>query len=115
MTYFKHESAYVDEPCEIGDGTSFGAGSIGAAIANAAIIPLDAYGPALGARFMTGVFLAAVYPPALKACHPSHQPIRCGACRHMNICESNSPRPNHWYSIRWPSISAWMVASGSPK
>src|SRR5512142_1014729 len=21
MTYFKHESAYVDEPCEIGDGT----------------------------------------------------------------------------------------------
>ena len=21
MGYFKHESAYVDEPCEIGDGT----------------------------------------------------------------------------------------------
>ena len=42
-------------------------GTTGAAIANAAIIPLDAYGPALGARFMTGVFLAAVYPPALKA------------------------------------------------
>ena len=21
MSYFKHESAYVDEPCEIGDGT----------------------------------------------------------------------------------------------
>jgi len=42
-------------------------GTTGAAIANAAIIPLNAYGPALVARFMTGVFLAAVYPPALKA------------------------------------------------
>ena len=21
MAYFKHESAYVDEPCEIGEGT----------------------------------------------------------------------------------------------
>jgi MFS family permease len=43
------------------------AGTVGAALANAAIIPLDAYGPALVARFFTGVFLAAVYPPALKA------------------------------------------------
>lgn len=42
-------------------------GTAGAAIANAAIIPLDAFGPALVARFLTGVFLAAVYPPALKA------------------------------------------------
>ncbi len=42
-------------------------GATGAAVANAAIIPLDAYGAALGARFMTGVFLAGVYPPALKA------------------------------------------------
>jgi len=42
-------------------------GTIGAAIANAAIIVLDAYGPALVARFLTGLFLAAVYPPALKA------------------------------------------------
>ncbi|MFT5269936.1 MAG: MFS family permease [Acidimicrobiales bacterium] len=42
-------------------------GATGASLANGAIIPLDAYGPALAARFMTGVFLAAVYPPALKA------------------------------------------------
>jgi MFS family permease len=42
-------------------------GATGASLANGAIIPLDAYGPALAARFMTGVFLTAVYPPALKA------------------------------------------------
>ena len=42
-------------------------GATGAALSNAAIIPFDAFGPALAARFLTGVFLAAVYPPALKA------------------------------------------------
>jgi len=42
-------------------------GSIGAAAANASIVLLDSYGAALGSRFVTGAFLAAVYPPALKA------------------------------------------------
>ncbi len=42
-------------------------GAIGAAIANASIVVLNSYGPALAARFITGAFLAAVYPPALKA------------------------------------------------
>ena len=42
-------------------------GSIGAAAANASIVPLDGFASALVARFFTGVFLAAVYPPALKA------------------------------------------------
>ena len=42
-------------------------GSIGAAVSNAAIVAVDAYGPALVLRFITGAFLAGVYPPALKA------------------------------------------------
>ena len=42
-------------------------GAVGAALANSSIVVLDSYGPALGARFITGAFLAAVYPPALKA------------------------------------------------
>ncbi|MDH4147786.1 MAG: MFS transporter [Acidimicrobiia bacterium] len=42
-------------------------GAFGASAANAAVVVLDAYGPALVARFLTGAFLAGVYPPALKA------------------------------------------------
>jgi MFS family permease len=42
-------------------------GSALAAAANAAIVGLDSYGPALIARLVTGAALAAVYPPALKA------------------------------------------------
>ena len=42
-------------------------GAIGAAAANAAIVALDTYPSAVVARFVTGAFLAAVYPPALKA------------------------------------------------
>ena len=42
-------------------------GTIGAAAANLAVVVGNAYGPALVARFVTGVFLAAVYPPSLKA------------------------------------------------
>lgn len=42
-------------------------GAIGASVANATIAVFDGPGPALIARFVTGAFLAAVYPPALKA------------------------------------------------
>ncbi|MGI9595728.1 MAG: MFS transporter [Acidimicrobiales bacterium] len=42
-------------------------GTIGAAGANLGVVIGDGYGPALVARFVTGVFLAAVYPPSLKA------------------------------------------------
>ncbi len=42
-------------------------GSVGAAIANAAVVFADGFGSAIVARFATGAFLAAVYPPALKA------------------------------------------------
>ncbi|MDG2113623.1 MAG: MFS transporter, partial [Actinomycetota bacterium] len=42
-------------------------GAIGAALSNAAIVAVDDYGPALVLRFVTGAFLAGVYPPALKA------------------------------------------------
>ncbi len=42
-------------------------GSIGAAMANALVVAADGFTLGLVARFVTGVFLAAVYPPALKA------------------------------------------------
>jgi MFS family permease len=42
-------------------------GAAGASIANATIVLLSGPGPALVTRFVTGAFLAAVYPPALKA------------------------------------------------
>ncbi len=43
------------------------AGTAGAAIANALLVFVSGFWPALLIRFMTGSFLAAVYPPALKA------------------------------------------------
>jgi len=42
-------------------------GSTGAAIANGLIVALDGFEGALLARFLTGAFLALVYPPALKS------------------------------------------------
>jgi MFS family permease len=42
-------------------------GSLGAATANAAIVLLDGFEGAVVARFVTGAFLALVYPPALKS------------------------------------------------
>ena len=42
-------------------------GATGAAAANALIVVADSFGPALALRFLTGAFLAGVYPPALKA------------------------------------------------
>jgi MFS family permease len=42
-------------------------GACGAAAANAAVVLFDGYGPAVALRFLTGAFLAGVYPPALKA------------------------------------------------
>ena len=42
-------------------------GSMGAAAANTIVAAADGYTVALVARFLTGAFLAAVYPPALKA------------------------------------------------
>lgn len=41
-------------------------GSVGAAGANLALLACDSAGPAIAARGLTGAFLAAVYPPALK-------------------------------------------------
>jgi sugar phosphate permease len=37
-----------------------------AALANAALLAVDGYLPALALRFLTGLFLAGVYPPAMK-------------------------------------------------
>jgi MFS family permease len=40
--------------------------ALGAAAANAAFVLVAGYGEALATRFLTGVFLAGVYPPAMK-------------------------------------------------
>lgn len=42
-------------------------GAIGAAVANGLVIVGDSFALAIPARFVTGAFLAAVYPPSLKA------------------------------------------------
>lgn len=42
-------------------------GAVGAATANALVVIAGSFGPAAAARFLTGAFLALVYPPALKA------------------------------------------------
>ncbi len=42
-------------------------GAAGAALANGVVVLFDSFGPAVVARLVTGAFLAAVYPPALKA------------------------------------------------
>jgi MFS family permease len=42
-------------------------GAAGAAVANALVVAADGFTLGLAARFLTGVCLAAVYPPALKA------------------------------------------------
>jgi MFS family permease len=41
--------------------------SIGAAAANAGLLAVHSAWPAIGFRFLTGMFLAGVYPPSLKA------------------------------------------------
>jgi MFS family permease len=42
------------------------ASALAAAMSNALVVPLDGYGAAVVLRFLTGAFLAGVYPPALK-------------------------------------------------
>ena len=44
----------------------FAVSALLAAGANAALVAVDGYAAALGLRFLTGVFLAGVYPPAMK-------------------------------------------------
>ena len=41
-------------------------GAVAAALVNAALVLVDSAGPAITLRFLTGFFLAGVYPPALK-------------------------------------------------
>lgn len=40
--------------------------AVGAAVTNVLIVPLDGFAAAIVLRFLTGAFLAGVYPPALK-------------------------------------------------
>ena len=42
-------------------------GTVGAALANLVVVTADGFPLAVAARFVTGAFLAAVYPPAIKA------------------------------------------------
>jgi MFS family permease len=44
----------------------FAVSAVLAAAANAGLVAVDGYGAALALRFLTGVFLAGVYPPAMK-------------------------------------------------
>src|SRR4051812_37725704 len=44
----------------------FAVSALLAAAANLALVAVDGFAPALGARFLTGLFLAGVYPPAMK-------------------------------------------------
>ncbi|MFA9431103.1 nitrate/nitrite transporter [Egicoccus sp. AB-alg2] len=41
--------------------------AVGAALANLGLLAVGSAGPAIALRFLTGVFLAGVYPPAMKA------------------------------------------------
>lgn len=45
----------------------FAIGAVGAALANLLVVAADGFSLAVAARFITGAFLAAVYPPAIKA------------------------------------------------
>jgi MFS family permease len=47
-------------------GRLFSASALLGAVANAAILAVPGYPPALATRFLTGFFLAGVYPPAMK-------------------------------------------------
>ena len=42
-------------------------GALGAAAVNLLLVAVHSAGPAIGLRFLTGAFLAGVYPPGLKA------------------------------------------------
>ncbi len=42
-------------------------GALGAAAVNLGLLAVDSLGPAIGLRLATGMFLAGVYPPAMKA------------------------------------------------
>lgn len=44
----------------------FAVGAVAAAVANAALVGAPGFAAGLALRFLTGVFLAAVYPPAMK-------------------------------------------------
>ncbi len=48
----------------------FAAAALAAGAANASILAAGSFGPALAARFLTGLFLAGVYPPAMKMIAP---------------------------------------------
>ena len=46
--------------------TYFAVSAVGAAAVNGLLLAAPGYGAALGLRFLTGLFLAGVYPPAMK-------------------------------------------------
>ena len=60
-------SSVTNLPDRVRPGRLILVGAAGAALANAAVVLGDNYTAAIVARFITGAFLAGVYPPALKA------------------------------------------------
>ncbi len=60
-------SAFVNLADIISARTLMLLGALGAAAANVLLAGAHSAGPAIGLRFLTGAFLAGVYPPGLKA------------------------------------------------
>ena len=59
-------SAALNLPDLVSGRVLVSACALGAALANACLVVVPGYGAALVSRFATGVFLAGVYPPAMK-------------------------------------------------
>lgn len=59
-------SSFVNLPDLLPPGRVIATGAVGAALVNASLVFVDSAGPAIALRFLTGAFIAGVYPPALK-------------------------------------------------
>ena len=59
-------SSFVNLPDLLPPNRVIACGAVGAALVNALLISVRSAGPAITLRFLTGFFVAGVYPPALK-------------------------------------------------
>jgi predicted MFS family arabinose efflux permease len=85
-----------------------------AAIANGAIVAVDSFGPAVVLRFLTGAFLAGVYPPALKLVatwYRSGRGMAMGVMVAALTIGSAAPHlVNAFGGVRWSTV---MVATSA--
>jgi len=79
-----------------------------AAIVNGAIVAVDSYGPAVLLRFLTGAFLAGVYPPSLKLIATWYQSSRGMAMGVMvaavTVGSATPHLVNAFGGIRWSTV-----------